>query len=152
MNNSPVFIIDDDPEDLEMVKEIWQELSYQNSLEVFSKPQLLIERLREKVNPFIIICDVNLHGINGFTLREKLCEEIALSYKSIPFVFWSTAASNDQIKRAYDIGGHGFFIKGARYSEIKESLNIIMGYWTKSKAPILPSSLGVNGQGNKKLF
>lgn len=141
MTNPPVFIIDDDPDELEIAQEVWQELGFKNSLEVFFKPQDLIDRLAEKVNPFIIICDVNLHGMDGFTLRQRLCEEVALSYKSIPFIFWSTAASNEQIKRAYDIGGHGFFLKGSTYPEIKDSLNVIMSYWTKAKAPALPHSL-----------
>jgi CheY-like chemotaxis protein len=140
MDNSPVFIIDDDSDELEMAKEIWQELQFPNPLEVFSHPQELIDRLKEKINPFIIICDVNLRKMDGFALKRKLSEEAALSYKSIPFVFWSTTASNDQLKKGYDSGGHGFFIKGANYTEIKESLNLIMTYWRASKVPILPHS------------
>lgn len=124
-----------------MAQEIWQELNFKNSLEVFSSPEQLLSRIRENINPFIIICDVNLRRMDGFTLREKLSEETTLSYKSIPFVFWSTTASNEQIKKAYDIGGHGFFFKGENYTQIKESLNIIMSYWTASKAPIVPPAM-----------
>jgi CheY-like chemotaxis protein len=141
MNVAPVFIIDDDKEELEMATEIWKKLKFTHPLEVFSNPQNLIDRLREDVNPFIIICDVNLHKMDGFTLREKLAEEAVLSYKSIPFVFWSTTASNEQIKKAYDTGGHGFFLKGESYMKIQESLEIIMTYWTASKAPVPPLSL-----------
>jgi FixJ family two-component response regulator len=141
MTNSPVFIIDDDNEELEMVKEIWSELQFTNELELFSDPFKLMHRLGDdKVNPFIIICDVNLQKLDGFTLRQKLSDDVKLSYKSIPFVFWSTTASNEQIKKAYDSGGHGFFIKGSSYKEIKDSLNVIMTYWKASKSPVLPSS------------
>jgi CheY-like chemotaxis protein len=140
MNDAPVFIIDDDPDELEIAQEIWPELGFNHPLEVFSQPEDLIRRLREKINPFLIICDVNLRKMDGFALRKKLTEETALSYKSIPFVFWSTTASDDQIKRGYDSGGHGFFIKGTNYIEIKESLKLIMAYWTESKAPNLPQS------------
>lgn len=141
MNNSPVFIIDDDTEELEMAKEIWEELNFPNSLEVFSDPEDVINRLKEKVNPFLIICDVNLRKMDGFALRQKLSEEAALSYKSIPFIFWSTTASNDQLKKGYDSGGHGFFIKGINYTEIKESLKLIITYWQASQAPMVPASL-----------
>lgn len=140
MNNGPVFIIDDDPEELEIVKEIWKDVGRGHGIEVFTDPHSLIARLREKINPFLIICDVNLGKMDGFELRKRLCDEQALSYKSIPFVFWSTSASNEQIKRSYDMGGHGFFIKGTTYLEIKESLNLIMKYWTVSKAPELPKN------------
>lgn len=137
MNHAPVFIIDDDIEELEMIQEIWQELDFKNPLELFSNTEGLFERLKEHINPFIIITDVNLTRMDGFTLRQKLAEDPSLRYKSIPFVFWSTVASNDQIKKAYDTCGHGFFIKGTNYNEIKDSLNLIMSYWKTSKVPIL---------------
>ena len=141
MNSAPVFIVDNDRDELDIIEEIWKELDFENALELFSNPQDLIRRLNQTINPFIIICDVNLHNLDGFTLRQKLSEETALSYKSIPFVFWSTTASNDQIKTAYDLGGHGFFLKGGNYKEIKESLTTIMTYWKASKAPTLPAAL-----------
>jgi CheY-like chemotaxis protein len=124
-----------------MVQEIWNELNLENALEVFADAEKLLSRLREKnVNPFIIISDVNLPKMDGFTLRETLAEDTTLSYKSIPFIFWSTSASNEQIKHAYDSGGHGFFFKGQTYTQIKESLGIIMTYWKASKCPTVPKS------------
>jgi DNA-binding NarL/FixJ family response regulator len=76
--------------------------------------------------------------MDGFTLREKIANEQLLHYKSIPFVFWSTAASNEQVQKAYDKGAHGFFLKGSSYSDIKNSLLLIMSYWTQSKVPTIP--------------
>ena len=140
MNNRPVFVLDDDGEELDIVKEIWQELDCTHPLEVFGSTEKFLQRMSEKnVNPFLIISEVNLDTMDGFTLRQKLCSDVEMSYKSIPFVFWSTAASNEQIKVAYDSGGHGFFLKGYTYQEIKKSLSIIMTYWSKSEAPVLPN-------------
>ena len=142
MNTGPVFIIDDDAEELDIVQEIWQELSFKNTLEVFTDCERFLKRMEEKdINPFLIISDVNLAKMDGFALRQKLCESIELSYKSIPFIFWSTVASNEQVKHAYDSGGHGFFFKGSTYAEIKKSLNLIMSYWSESVVPELPKHL-----------
>lgn len=136
MINAPVFIIDDDTEELDIVQEIWESLPFTNALETFDNPEKLIARLsEERINPFIIICDVNLPKMDGFELREKLASENQSRYKSIPFAFWSTSASNEQIKKAYDSGGHGFFMKGSTFEEIKDSLNAIMIYWKRSKVP-----------------
>ena len=141
MNNRPVFIVDDDTDEREIIQDIWQELDVKNPLLFFSSGQAVLEHLKkDPTNPFIIICDVNLPQMDGFTLRQRFAEESTLHYKSVPFVFWSTAASNDQIKKAYDYGAHGFFLKGENYSQIKESVNIIITYWTTSQAPV------VNGQ------
>ena len=83
MNNAPVFIIDDDSEELEMIQDIWQDLDFANKLETFSSSDQLIERLKENVNPFIIISDVNLPKIDGFELRQRLAEAPEMRYKSI---------------------------------------------------------------------
>ena len=123
-----------------MVQDIWQDLNFANKLELFSTSDQLIERLGENVNPFIIISDVNLPKIDGFELRQRLADLPGIRYKSIPFVFWSTSASDEQIKKAYDSGGHGFFIKGSTYNEIKDSLNIIMIYWKNSRSPLANDS------------
>lgn len=135
MENAPVFIIDDDVEELEMIQDIWQDLDLTNKLETFSSTDQIIKRLKENVNPFIIISDVNLPKMDGFELRQRLAVEPDIKYKSVPFVFWSTTASDEQIKKAYDACGHGFFLKGSTYTEIKNSLNIIMSYWKSSKSP-----------------
>lgn len=136
MNTGPVFIIDDDVEELDIVKELWQELNFPNSLETFTLPADLIKRLKANDQaPFIIISDVHLPQMDGFELRQRLAKEDNMRYKTIPFIFWSTTASNTDIKTAYDSGGHGFFFKGSTYQEISASLRVIMNYWAASKIP-----------------
>ena len=138
MNNRPVFIIDDDLDEHEIIQDIWQELAVDNPLIFFkSSSAVLTHLMGDPTNPFLIICDVNLPQMDGFELRQKISDHDTIRYKAIPFIFWSTAASNEQIKKAYDYGGHGFFLKGHNYSQIKESLSIIINYWRNSKAPVV---------------
>lgn len=138
MNNPPVFIVDDDFDEREIIQDILQELDVQNPVLFFESGYAVLDYLqKDPTNPFIIICDVNLPQMDGLTLRQRFTNENSLHYKSIPFVFWSTTASNEQIKKAYDFGAHGFFFKGHNYSEIKESLNTIITYWKSSKVPVV---------------
>ena len=85
--------------------------------------------------PFLIISDINLPRMNGFELREKILKEASMSDKTIPFIFWSTTASEAQVKQAYELSAHGFFIKGRTFRELKEELGEIVRYWTMSLAP-----------------
>jgi len=138
MDNSPVFIVDDDTDEHVIIKEIWEELGQNNQLFFFDSGMAVLQHLKDNpTNPFLIICDVNLPQMDGFELRNRISEETAIHYKGVPFVFWSTAASNEQVKRAYDIGAHGFFLKGETYKTIKHSLEVIISYWKTSKAPII---------------
>lgn len=138
MQNRPVFIVDDDIEERDIIIEILEELNVQNPILFFETGHAVLEHIEnDPTNPFMIICDVNLPQMDGYTLRQKFTDENSLHYKSIPFIFWSTTASNDQIKKAYDYGAHGFFFKGHTYAEIKESLSTIFNYWMSSKSPVV---------------
>lgn len=146
MNNSnsnriikrPVFIVDDDIEEREILDDILKELQIDHPVLYFDNAYAVLDYVHaDPTNPFLIICDINLPQMDGFALREKFANEASLRYKSIPFVFWSTTASNDQIKKAYDLGAHGFFFKGHNYAEIKDSLDTIFTYWKSSKAPVI---------------
>lgn len=136
MNHAPILIVDDDDDDADFLQEAWKELNFRNPLIFFITGEQVLEYLKtEKIIPFLILCDVNLPGIDGFELKEKLLKDSELNYVSIPFIFWSTLASAAQIKKAYDLGGNGFFIKGSNFEGIKKSLVDIVNYWTNSKTP-----------------
>ena len=136
MNNGPILIVDDDLDDQEFLQEAWKELKYSNELLFFTDPQEALNFLKqEKTIPFLIICDVNLHKMDGFEFKKRLLEDSSLNYKSIPFVFFSNTASNRQIQQSYDLGSNGFFIKGGSMREIKETFISIIEYWQKSKVP-----------------
>lgn len=136
MQKGPVFIIDDDPDDQDIVREIWKELGFLNELVFFSRAEDLYEHmLAAEEAPFIIISDVNLPKMNGFELRKKLLDNGSRKMKSVPFIFWSTNAPSGQIEFAYDLAAHGFFVKGTKFEEVKETLKTIVEYWLLSKMP-----------------
>lgn len=135
MNNSPVFIVDDDHDDREFLDQAWKELGYKNPLKFFDNGEEVLKHLKsDPTVPFLILCDVNLPKMDGFELK-KLIEASIVKHKSVPFVFWSNYAANSQIQKAYDLAANGFFIKETKFEDIKKSLVEIYQYWQKSKAP-----------------
>ncbi|HEX8462879.1 MAG TPA: response regulator [Segetibacter sp.] len=136
MNIPPIYIVDDDIDDKEIVQEVWEQMGLENKLVFFSTGDELISQLKQKEEtPFIIICDVNLPMVDGFEIREKLYNDPETRYKTVPFIFWSNSASKEQIKKAYDLGAHGMFIKGASFDELKKSFTKIVDYWQSSLTP-----------------
>jgi DNA-binding NarL/FixJ family response regulator len=113
-----------------------KELKLTNKLIFFHTADELLHELKNNSTvPFIIISDINLPKIDGFQLRQKILEQTEVTDKSVPFIFWSTTASEAQIKKAYDLSAHGFFLKGRSYKEIKEGINEIIKYWSRSLSP-----------------
>ncbi|MEO5995889.1 MAG: response regulator [Chitinophagaceae bacterium] len=132
----PIYIVDDDQDDQEFVKEIFGELKIKNQLCFFNNGKDVLSHLKTlNHTPFLILCDVNIPLMDGFELRKLLLDDETLVYKSVPFIFWSNVASNAQIKKAYDLAVHGFFVKGKNYAELKTSLQNIFAYWKESKQP-----------------
>lgn len=131
-----IWIVDDDKEDQELMADIFKELNLPNSVEFFNDGPGLLKKLDEvDVAPFIIISDVNLPKMNGFELRENLLKSSNNKFHSVPFIFWSSKASEAQIRKAYQLSVHGFFIKEPRYQDWKTSLMNIIQYWRKSQTP-----------------
>lgn len=137
MNTEPVWIIDSDTDDQEMVQEVWRELRLPNELRFLSDAEDTMNLLYSvQTAPFIIICELHLPKVSGFELRGKMLATNSLKFKSVPFIFWTTQASEEQIIRAYDLSVHGFFIKAARYDELKMTFVHILNYWLRSKMPV----------------
>ena len=135
-DSAPVIIVDEDLDDRELVKAAWKELKFDFPLIFFNNGEDLLDYLDSKPKPFLIISDVNLPKMDGFKLREKIVGGSAkVKYKSIPFIFWSGTATEQQIKKAYDLSSHGFFIKEPSYDGLQKVLSNIVSYWLKSETP-----------------
>ena len=136
MNTGPVWIIDSDVDDQEMVREVWDELHLKNELRFFDGAEDAMQSLSEvDTAPFIIICEVRLPKIDGFELRERMLATGSKKFKSVPFIFWSADATEEQITHAYNLSVHGFFIKETRFEELKNTFRFIINYWLRSKMP-----------------
>lgn len=136
MNTGSVWIIDSDDDDQEMVQEVWKDLHLTNELIFLEGADETINLLAKvETAPFIIICELNLPKINGFELREKMLATNSKKFKSVPFIFWTTQASEEQITRAFNLSVHGFFIKESTFEELKKTFVQILNYWLRSKMP-----------------
>ncbi|HEY2727580.1 MAG TPA: response regulator [Parafilimonas sp.] len=136
--NAPVIIVDDDADEHDLMKEVWKELKLSYPLISFFTGQQLLDYLKsDKQVPFLIISDINLHPMDGFELREKILGDESSKFKSIPFIFWSGSATAEQIKKAYDLSSHGFFIKASTFQELMEIIKDIIAYWHKSEIPLI---------------
>lgn len=134
--NGPIIVIEDDSDDQEVLKEVFEKLNYRNKVMFFSDGQEALDHINITDDaPFLILSDINMPKLNGFALREKLKTDSRLSNKCIPYLFFSTAANQKAVIDAYSQSVQGFFIKQNSMAELEKTISAIMEYWRRCAAP-----------------
>ena len=137
MRSGPIILIEDDVEDKDVFQDILNDLKifnpviwFQNCDDAFSYSKMTPEQ------PFIIFCDLNLPGLSGIECKRQIDDNKELKKKSIPFVFFSTSVDQKAVENAYtQMTVQGFFQKKNTYSELKDTVKLILAYWDECKHP-----------------
>ena len=134
--NGPVIVIEDDIDDREVLKEVFDILKYPNEILFFHDGQEALDHLNMSDDiPFLILSDINMPKLTGFELRDKIRMDAKLQVKCIPYLFFSTASNQQAVVDAYSVSAQGFFKKDHSISEIQKTISIIMEYWMRCLAP-----------------
>jgi CheY-like chemotaxis protein len=132
MNYAPVIIVDDDPDDFDLLKLAWEELKYENELLFFTNGEDALTYMKtNNASPILVISDINLAGDNGFKLRQNILDDPELKAIEIPFVFWSTSAPSAKVAEANEVGADSFFLKPASFRALKKCIKDMMDHRVK---------------------
>ena len=137
MNKSgPIIVIEDDPDDQEILSEIFERLGYKNQIRFFFDGEKALDYINETdVVPFLILSDINMPRLSGLDLKKKIQTDARLQVKCIPYLFFTTAADKKTVVDAYSVSAQGFFIKDHSTSELEKTLRIMIEYWLRCYAP-----------------
>jgi len=133
----PIILVEDDHDDKDLFMEVLRDLSIENKLIYFDDCIKAFDYLKSTtVNPFIIICDVNMPRQNGIEFKRQIDQDPYLRSKSIPFVFFSTSTDKKSVDTAYkEMTVQGFFHKTNSFDEMKRVIKLMMDYWKACKHP-----------------
>ncbi len=126
MKQEPIVVIDNDIEDLVLLREIIAGLNINNEIVTFSDPKEAFDFLCNTILiPAVIICDINMPKMNGFQFREELLLEDS-NIKDAPFVFLSTSMSEMDIARGQELQVHSNHLKASNLSGLEQTIGDIM--------------------------
>ena len=137
MNKSgPIIIIEDDADDRDFLKEIFEVLNYENEIIYFEDGESALEHLiSEPFEPFLIISDINMPKLNGIELKEKIQNNENLRLKCIPYLLFTTSANQQHVIDAYSKSVQGFFVKPNNMEKLFEIIKKIVEYWQECESP-----------------
>jgi len=134
--NGAIVVVEDDTDDQEMFNEIFKELNYKNEIIFFNDGQEALAYLTaESSEPFIVFSDINMPKLNGIELRKQIHENESIRIKTIPYLFFTTSAAQDDVIDAYSKSIQGFFVKPSSFQDLRELIKIIIEYWQKCVSP-----------------
>lgn len=126
----PIIYIEDDEDDQLLIQSAINDLKMNHPILFFTQAEQALSYLKTTANkPLLILCDMNLPKITGLELRQTIDNDEALRKKAIPFIFFSTEASQEQIDQAYQSAIQGFFFKASSYETLKNQFELIIRYW-----------------------
>ncbi len=134
--NGPIIVIEDDSDDQELLKDIFNNLDYKNPVIYFSDGEDALKYLTEtKMKPFLILSDINMPKLSGFELREKIYINESLNLKCIPYLFFTTSSTQKSVIDAYSQSVQGFFVKPNDFARLQNTIQKIVEYWKECEAP-----------------
>ncbi|MHC9543082.1 MAG: response regulator [Vulcanimicrobiota bacterium] len=74
----------------------------------------------QKAPPDLILCDINMPGLDGYGLLEKLQSNPATA--TIPFIFLSAMGENPDIRHGMELGADDYLVKPSKGSEIAKAI------------------------------
>ncbi len=125
-----IVIVDDDLDIHFIYRKVFERMGLADSIKLFEHGEDVLEFLNASSHEVkLIFSDMNMPVMDGLQLRRAINEQAGGDFRSIPFVFLSTSAKNEEVRAAYDLMVQGFFQKGLTMAEIEASLRSILRYW-----------------------
>jgi len=126
-----IFLIEDNPGDVELTKEALADSKILNELSVATDGGKALERLRSdavaKTLPDLILLDLNLPGLNGRQVLAEIKSNLAL--KRIPVIILTSSQAESDIAASYDLHANCFITKPIEFTQFMKVVRTIENFW-----------------------
>lgn len=127
-----VLLVEDDENDVRITRRALNRSGVAVELEVAASGSAALELLADASRrPNLILLDLNLPGMHGFELLERIKRDAALELSAIPVLILTTSRQDDDVQRAYAAGAAGFVPKPVAYGAFASVIAQTMAWWAQ---------------------
>jgi CheY-like chemotaxis protein len=128
-DNKLVYIVDDDPDDRQIILDAFLENKYQGDYTFLESGDQLLENLKDLniLFPSLIILDLNMPGIIGLHVLQEIRRE--KQYSHIPIIILTTSSLHMDRKLAYEYGANCFLRKPNSFHYLVSLMDAIIKLW-----------------------
>jgi CheY-like chemotaxis protein len=134
-NLDSVLLVEDDPNDVVLIRRAFQQASFEPSLTVIQDGDAAITYLRELLEnenqplPELILLDLKLPRRSGLEVLEWLRQQPRL--KRLLVVALTASRESSDVNHAYEVGINSYLVKPITFEELVDLVNLIDRYWLR---------------------
>lgn len=124
-----IFIVDDDPDDRQIILDAFLENSPQIDYVFIENAETLLDNLHndEADFPALILLDLNMPGMLGLQALKEIRGN--KKFSQIPIIVLTTSTLNQDRKTSYELGASCFLRKPDSFGELVEITSSIVKLW-----------------------
>lgn len=135
-NNTPILVVDDDPNDVLLLQHAFRELNLANPVLMVGDGEQAIAYLagdgvyadREQYPlPRFVLLDLKMPRKSGFEVLEWVRQQPGL--KHLPVVTLTSSREISDINRAYELGANSYLCKPVKFDVLLEMMKTVTQYW-----------------------
>ena len=124
----PVVVAEDSRPDFLLLEAAWKRAGNGHALVCEPDGVALLERLRVPgMRAAMVLMDLNLPRKNGLEALTEMKADPGLA--CIPVVVFSMSRSEDDIRRAYQLGASSYVVKPLGLPELVDAVSLMRAYW-----------------------
>ena len=128
-NDKLVYIVDDDPDDRQIILDAFLENKYLGDYAFIESGGQLLENLQDSnaLYPSLILLDLNMPGVMGLEALRKIRSQ--KQYSHIPIVILTTSTLHMDRKLAFEYGANCFLRKPDSFPGLVSLMDDILRLW-----------------------
>jgi CheY-like chemotaxis protein len=140
--NFPILLVEDDPNDVWLVKHAFQSSNIANPLRIVNDGQEAIDYLNGQGQygdraafplPKLVLLDLKMPRLNGFDVIGWMRRHHPS--KLTPIIILSSSALPQDVNRAYELGANAYMVKPADYRALERLFRTIADFWNAGETP-----------------
>lgn len=123
--NMPILIVDDYSTMLRIIKNLLNQLGFQNITEALNG-QEAYQKIQNAEKPFqLIISDWNMEPVSGIELLKMIRAND--NFKTVPFIMVTAESKAENVIAAKQAGANNYIVKPFNAATLKQKLGMVLG-------------------------
>jgi CheY-like chemotaxis protein len=128
-----ILLVEDNPADVNMLREIFQESRISNNLHVVNDGELAMDFLYKRgkfavsPRPDLVLLDIGLPKKGGLEVLAEIKGDPDL--KRIPVIMLTTSKAEEDVFKSYDLHANSYITKPVHLNQLFEVVKSIEDFW-----------------------